>query len=281
MDFSVLMSVYKNSDIFETKQAIESVLYQSKPPVQIVIVLDGPLSDGLTAFMDDYRNNPLFTIVPLKRNVGLGNALNVGLNYCKYEYVARMDSDDISVLTRFESQTKFLEAHPEIDALGGQIAEYDENMERELCVRNAPLTMERIRKMAPYRNPINHMTVMFKKSQVLKAGNYEHCPYHEDYYLWLRMMKNGCQMANLDEILVHVRTGEGMLRRRGGAAFIKDTLYFERKALELGAIRFPQFVANVIARSAVSLMPLSLRDIFYHVSLRQASGTRGGRTKSE
>lgn len=70
-----------------------------------------------------------------------------------------------------------------------------------------------------YKNSFNHMTVMFKKSAFLAAGNYQIFHLMEDYYLWYRMIKNNFNMCNLDAVLVKVRVGNGMYDRRGGFSY--------------------------------------------------------------
>ena len=270
MQFSVLMSVYKNDKPDEVACAIDSILNQSKRPDQVVVVIDGPISDELHKLVDRFaeRDNAI-DIVPIKNNVGLGKALSIGLTRCKYEYVARMDSDDFSLPDRFEKQVGFLEEHPEIDVLGGQIAEFDSTMQKELAIRTVPISSGEIAKRMRVRNGMNHVTVMYRKSAVLTAGNYQHCPYFEDYYLWCRMIKAGYQFRNLDSVLVNVRTGDGMYQRRGGKAYNAAILYFEKKVLKLGFINRLQYIWNLIVRIGVANMPNGLRGYLYKTKLRE------------
>lgn len=270
MQFSVLMSIYKCDKADEVKYALDSVLNQTRKPDQIVLVLDGPVTEKLHDLVYGYADRePTIELVPLEKNVGLGKALSIGLTYCRHEYVARMDSDDYSLPERFEKQIAFLEAHPEVDVLGGQIAEYDSMMERELAVRTVPLTMEDIEARMKSRNGMNHVTVMYKKSAVLAAGNYQHCPYFEDYYLWCRMIKAGYRFSNLDTVLVNVRTGEGMYQRRGGKTYNNAIKGFQKKILEHGIINRLQYTKNLIIRLGVANMPNGLRGYLYKTKLRE------------
>lgn len=273
MQFSVLMSVYKSDKAEEVANALDSILNQTLKPYQIVLVLDGPLTDALNVTIEQYSTeNSIIDVVPLEKNVGLGKALSVGLIHCSYEYIARMDSDDFSLPDRFEKQVSFLEAHPEIDVLGGQIAEYDSKMENALAVRTVPKSMEEISKRMKIRNGMNHVTVMYKRSSVLNAGNYQHCPYFEDYYLWCRMLKAGYKFHNLDSVLVNVRTGEGMYQRRGGKAYKDAIKDFQKKILDLGIISKAQYLKNLMVRLCVANMPNSLRGYLYKTKLRSQSG---------
>lgn len=272
MQFSVLMSVYKSDKADEVANALDSILNQTVKPDQIVLVLDGPVSDELHELVYNYADREkTIDIIPLNENVGLGKALSVGLVHCKYEYVARMDSDDYSLPNRFEKQVAFLETYPEIDVLGGQISEYDSTMKNELAVRTVPLSSDDIENKMSIRNGMNHVTVMYKKSAVLTAGNYQHCPYFEDYYLWCRMIKAGYKLHNLDSVLVNVRTGEGMYQRRGGKAYNDAVIGFQNKILELGTINRFQYIRNLVIRLAVANMPNSLRGYIYKTKLRSKS----------
>lgn len=269
MQFSVLMSVYKNDKPSEVAYALDSVINQTLSPDQIVVVLDGPVSDELKKTVDKYAyENSIIDVVPLEKNVGLGKALSIGLTHCKYDYIARMDSDDFSLPDRFQKQVAYMEAHPDVDILGGQIAEYDSSMTNELAVRKVPITMDEIAAKMKSRNGMNHVTVMFKKEAVLSAGNYQHCPYFEDYYLWCRMIKAGYAFHNLDAVLVNVRTGEGMYQRRGGKAYNEAIIGFQKKILELGIINRVQYIRNIGVRLCVANMPNSLRGYLYKTKLR-------------
>ena len=270
MQFSTLMSVYKNDKPDEVACALDSILNQSRRPDQVVLVIDGPVSGELRELIERYASQePSIDTVPLKKNVGLGKALGIGLTHCKYEYAARMDSDDYSLPDRFEKQVNFLEKHPEIDVLGGQIAEYDSEMKKELAIRTVPLSSDQITKRMRVRNGMNHVTVMYRKSAVLAAGNYQHCPYFEDYYLWCRMIKAGHKFQNLDSVLVNVRTGEGMYQRRGGKTYNAAILHFEKKVLKLGFINRLEYIWNIIIRIGVANMPNGLRGYLYKTKLRE------------
>ena len=106
--YSVLMSVYNKDEPEYLKLAIDSMLNQTVKCDQFVIVEDGPLPNELKKTIDSYKNKEpkLFTVVPLKVNVGLGRALDEGLKYSKYDLVARMDADDISKPERCEKLRK-------------------------------------------------------------------------------------------------------------------------------------------------------------------------------
>ena len=226
------MSVYKKENPIYLKATIDSVINQTLMPSDIVVVCDGSLTDELEKVLDFYKSiyPELFNIVGYEKNQGLGFALNYGLQKCKYDLVARMDTDDISVKTRFELQVAFMDTHKNIDVLGGQIVEFYE--EEIIAKREVPLNHTEIIKFIKGRNPFNHMTVMFRKSSVIKAGNYIDLHFLEDYYLWVRMLVYNCKFSNLDEILVYARTGVDMYKRRGGYKYFKSWVTLERYMLK-------------------------------------------------
>lgn len=269
MEFSVLMAVYKNDIPNEVDNAICSVLNQTFSPAEIVIVVDGPVPQALDELLNSYSLNSKFIIVRLQENGGLGNALKIGIQYCSCEYIARMDSDDYSIPQRFEKQVKYLQTHPDTDVIGGQIAEYDKELKNKIAIRAVPLEMKDIKKRICSRNPMNHVTVMYRKSAVLEAGNYITCLYFEDYYLWCRMLKNGCVFHNLNDVLVNVRTGEDMYKRRGGSTYNNAIIDFQRRIHKLGITRKNDMIKNIVIRLSVANMPNMLRGYLYQHQLRQ------------
>lgn len=223
MKFSVLMSVYKNDISEYLNQAIESVLNQTIKPNEIVIVVDGSISIELKDILEKYKEKyDIFKIIYLKENQGLGDALRIGLKYCTYNIVARMDSDDISVPNRFEKQVQEFEKDKDLDIVGGQIYEFIDNKENIICSREVPLENDDIYKYAKKRCPFNHVTVMFKKDSVLNSGGYLKWYNNEDYYLWIRMMESKSKFKNVPEYLVYVRVGNEMYQRRGGIQYFKS-----------------------------------------------------------
>lgn len=223
MKYSVLMSVYRNEKVEYFVEAIESLLSQTQPPDEIVLVRDGAVYEELQSTIDKYVGEypSLFTYLPLEENGGLGAALRYGLTHARNELVGRMDTDDISLPQRFEKQVACFENNPELDIVGGNISEFLGLPEQIVQYRIVRKSHEEIALDLKERSPFNHVTVMFKKEAVLKAGNYESFYLFEDWYLWVRMYLSGCKFANLDEVLVNVRIFD-MSARRGGMKYYKS-----------------------------------------------------------
>ena len=271
IQFSVLISVYKKEKAEYLKQALQSVINQTLKPTEIVIVKDGLLTKELDKCIEDFQKQhlKLFKILAFNENRGLGLALRDGVKACKYEYIARMDSDDISKSDRFEKQFAYLQKHPETALLGTWITEFNKDENKPDTVTKLPCTHQEIMKFAKSRNPFRHMTVIFKKQAVINSGNYRDFLWFEDYELWVRLLQNGYKAANIPEYLVNVRADKEMFARRGGLLYIRQEIKFQKILFDIKFISKIEFVRNIIERLIVRIMPNSLRVYIYQKFLRK------------
>ena len=269
MKYSVLMPVYSGSHPEYLKASIDSILTQTLPPDDFVVVCDGPVGEEVDAVLAFYAEK--LRVVRGKRHAGLGRTLNGGLRFCRNEIVARMDDDDIAVPERCEKQIKVLAEHPEIGIISGFVAEFSgDDPSNAGSVRTVPETQEEILRFARHRTPFNHPAVMFRKDAVLAAGGYRPMEKHEDYYLWVRMLQTGVKGYNIQEPLVYMRASDEMFGRRGGKAHFKTALTFEKYLLESGFISFPEYLRNLAERFVVEvLIPDSVRAKLYRGLLRR------------
>lgn len=275
MDFSVLMSVYKNDNPEHYKIALNSVTkYQTLKPTQVVIVFDGPVADEIDSITNaiSLKNKDIeFTVIKLEKNGGLAAALNIGLKHCKYEYVARMDSDDVAVKRRFEKQFTYLEKNPDVDILGGIILEFEDDPKITGCARMVGFTHKEIVHMAKRRTPFNHMTVVYKKSKVLAVGGYaEDFGKLEDYKLWVDMIASGCKTANLKDFLIHMRVGNGLISRRSNKREIQDWDNLQKYLLDAHIINHIESILNRIYIRVFTYMPPIMKKIAYKTILRKS-----------
>lgn len=264
-EFSVLASLYIKEKPEYFRASIESVLNQTIKPSEIVIVKDGPITQELQAVLDEFVNNNegLFTIVELDKNSGLGIALREGILNCKNELVARMDTDDISRSDRFELQLKEFEKDPTLDICGSHIEEFEESVDKIVTKRTVPLTHDEIVKYQKRRDGFNHVSVMFKRSAVIKAGNYQSCMLMEDTLLWVNMIKSGAKCKNIDDSLVYVRIGRDMYERRGGLAYFKKYKEGRKKVRQTGYIGFFDYYLSLVVQFIVAIMPNKLRGFVF------------------
>lgn len=217
MNFSVLMSVYRNSKADEVQSCLESLFGQTVTSDDLVIVIDGEIPVTLQNYLSIVSSDHMeIHLLPLNQNVGLGNALKYGMQHCQHELIARMDTDDICDKTRFEKQLKCFETDPELSIVGSNIGEFIGDSTHVIGYRNVPAQHLEICEYLKKRCPFNHMTVMFRKSEVERSGGYLDWHYNEDSYLWVRMYLAGCKFKNISENLVFARVNEDTYRRRGG-----------------------------------------------------------------
>ena len=270
MKFSVLMSIYIKENPIYLQHALESIFNQTLIPNELVLVKDGVLTKELDSVIDKAMEKfpNICKIIELKENKGLGLALRRGVEECSHEVIARMDTDDIATCERFEKQIKILIDNDDIDIVGSFITEFKGTPDKVISVRSVPLSDMDIKGFAKKRNPFNHMTVMYRKSAVLSAGNYQEFLWNEDYHLWVRMMINGSKMINIPESLVFARTGSIMFERRGGLPYLKRDFLLQKEFLGWGFINYIQFLKNILIRIPVRLFPNKIRGWFYVNLLR-------------
>lgn len=263
--FSVLFSVYYKEKPEFFDQALESIHHQTVQADEWIIVKDGPISDELQAVIEKYKalSDVCIKEVPLPENRGLGLALAAGVPECSYELIARMDTDDIAVPERFDLQLKEFEKNPALDLCGGQIEEFETTPQEIIGERRVPLTQEEIVEYQKLRCAFNHMTVMFKKSKVLEAGNYKHCPLMEDDMLWVDMLLHGAVCMNLDKTLVYARTNRDMIARRGGIKYYKKYKNARKMILGTGFITKREYKKTNRIQLIVCLMPAWLRKFVF------------------
>lgn len=207
-------------------------------------------------------------VVDYEKNRGLGYALKEGILACDYEYVARMDSDDIAVNNRFETQIKYIETHPYIDILGGYLEEYDEEMKQKIGIRKVPLSKEKIYQNLGKQCPFNHSSVILKKKAVLQCGNYEEGKI-EDYKLWIEMCKQNCNMENLPEIFIYYRTSKKAYQRRSGFTYLWEMKKVEDRLRKYQLITKFQYIKNMLLRTIIALCPIRIKQLVYPYGRRK------------
>lgn len=274
MEFSVLMSVYKKDNPEFFKEALESVtIKQKKKPNQVVIIQDGPVSQIINEIIQQIQSEVReieFTVIKLLHNRGLAAALNVGLDECKYNWIARMDSDDISLPDRFDKQLDFISKNPTVDIVGGMIDEFTKVPGDIRSVRRVELVHQKIVAMSKKRNPMNHVTVMYRIKSVVDAGKYsENFGKLEDYKLWIDMILSGSRFANIDDILVSVRVGNGFIERRSDHNEIVDWDALQNYSLNAGFISKLNALKNKIYIRIFIFLPAGLKKIAYKTILRK------------
>lgn len=164
----------------------------------------------------------------------LGMSLRAMVERCETELCARIDADDINLPERLEKQVAFLEKHPGTAVLGAQVNTIDgegRQLERWHFSSGDAETRWRLR----WANPISHPAVLFRRSVVLRAGNYQDCQAAEDFDLWMRVAELA-EIRNHPEVLLQYRRTQGSVM-----AAISDHLSVERRVMQKNARQiFPE-----------------------------------------
>lgn len=269
--YSVLMSVYYKEKASCLRTAIESIFLQTHKTDDFVLVCDGPLDDSLYAVIEEMRIRfgNTFQVIQLEKNVGLGRALNIGMQHCRHEIIARMDSDDYALPQRCEKQLAVMNGN-DVDIVSASIQEYDSELEIPGVLRTIPESHEEIMRFAKKRNPFNHPCVMYRKSAVEAAGRYQDFYLLEDYYLWIRMLMNGCKGRNIQEVLLKMRAGSEIYMRRAGLKYAMSQCKLLCYMKRVGFIGLGQMMFSMVARCVIAVLPNRCRRLIYRLRLRDA-----------
>ena len=268
--YSVLMSVYFKENPRFLRQSIESMLNQTVKTNDFVLICDGPLTQNLNSIIDEFEKKypEIFNIIRLEKNQGLGHSLNIGIINCKNELIARMDSDDISLLNRCQQQIYIFNQMPDIDIVSGYIEEFENLPSDTDIIKKVPETNNEIKEYSKIRSPFNHPCVMYKKNAVIRAGNYREFYHMEDYDLWIRMLIDGCKGYNIQNVLLQMRAGSGMYRRRGSLKYLASISRFEYNLVCINYIKWNTFLFAWTSHAIVCFLPNSIRKLFYRTFLR-------------
>lgn len=261
-NFSVCMSVYKNDSPSYFKEAVHSIYTrQTVKPDEIILVIDGPVADELNDAINALKSEiPALKVLPLIKNMGHAIARQTGLEAASNNLVAVMDADDIAVPKRFEKQLEAFEKHPDVSVVGGIINEFIDSPDNIVGTRVCPEYDAQIKDYLKARCPMNLVTVMLKKEDVLAVGGYQDWYCEEDYYLWIRLTLNKYKFYNIQENLVDVRVGNEMYQRRGGYKYFRSEQTLQKYMFKHKLISLPRYIYNVLIRFAVQVaMPNTLR----------------------
>jgi glycosyltransferase involved in cell wall biosynthesis len=204
-EISILIPVHGEAPFFF--DTLKSLLDQSFKGYEVIIVLDR-VTDNIKSLIKKEIRNHKFIKVFESVKPGISAALNLGLEFCKANYIARIDSDDTMNVDRLLIQKKYLDENPEIVCVGSQI--YKVNGNSEIVGQSKyPAAPFAINYILPYRNCIAHPSVMFRKNFITAVGgynsSYDGC---EDYDLWLRCLSVG-KIANINLPLTNYRIWSG------------------------------------------------------------------------
>lgn len=265
--YSVLMSLYKNEKPEYLRLALNSILGQTIAPDEIILVEDGVLTEELYAVISEYKDD--LHIVRNEKNMGLGLALNRGLQECRNELVARMDTDDISKWDRCEKQLKRFVEKPYLVIVGSHIDEFVGNPSNIVSSRKVPLTSEEIYHFAKRRSAFNHPAVMYSKTAVLENGGYADLKRNQDVDLFGRMLFNGYQAENIDESLLWFRSSNELAKRRKSWQNTWSYITTIYRFWRMGYSNFADYLLVTTAQIGMWLIPVKMQYLIYKKLLRK------------
>jgi len=268
--FSVLMALYWKESPRCLSECLESILNSTVLPYEILIVLDGPIPKKLMLVLNNYNLKLPLRLIPLDKNVGLSRALNQGILNCKTDLIARLDTDDICHNVRFERQLLFMEKNPDIAVVGSHVGEFLNVLNKVYSVRRVAIDHESIVRYAKIKNPLNHPSVMYRKSAIKDVGYYpQYALAFEDYALWLNLILKGYKLSNLDEVLVFMRAGPNQAQRRRGIKYAKIEWKFASDYYRYGFFKLYEMIVFLIIRLPFRFLPNMVLWMLYKHIIRR------------
>lgn len=271
MKISVLMSVYRSEKPPYLDRALQSIWDdQVKKPDEIILVQDGPLGDELVQVIAKWQEKvgEVLVLIVNEVNIGLTKSLNKGIRVAQGKYIARMDSDDISLPDRFKLQEAFLDANPSIYVVGGAIREFNDEAgiigERHFP-KNTDDAIHYIHKASPFAHP----AVMIRKA-LFNEGVMYNDAYRttQDLALWFDVLKTKHQVANLDDFVLQFRRDSGVYQRRKNKADSKMEMLIHLRGIRSLFGFSPIKSLYPIARYVMRLLPNSMINVIYNSKIR-------------
>ena len=269
--YSVLMSVYDKELPENLNECLESMLMQTYPPSDFVLVCDGKLTCELNVIVKSFENGfkDIFQIVRIDENVGAGKALNEGIKACKYNFIVKMDSDDISMPNRCLKQMTLFAVKPKLDIVGSYVEEFDNRTGKTISVKKVPIMHKDIVEYSKRRNPFNRQSIAFRKDYAVLAGGYSELKNCEDYEFIARMLKNGAIGQNIPEVLVRYRLDENTIETRKSWAHTKGFIKARWVIFRSGYTSFKDFFMPCALQLGLFIFPKKFTSWVYRKFLRK------------
>jgi len=268
-----MICLYANNKAFEVFSALESAfIEQTCPPAELVVIFDGPVPSDVTAVIKKFTTLIPVICVTFLQNMGHGLARAAAIEKSSYNWMAIIDSDDISLPDRFESLLKTIASHPDSAVVGGGLTEFRDSAEGRVVgkLRLFPKNPEDVVHYIQSRAPVAQPTAILRVQAVLDVGNYETWYNNEDYHLWIRLVRAGYEIRNVPKSVLLFRTSPDLYARRGGLRYWWNEVRLQAFSLLSGTTVPSKFLLGVILRFGVQVvMPGWLRSSFYNKFLRR------------
>jgi len=267
---TVLLPVHKQINYLKFKKSINSIIYkQTNIPKEFIVIIDGPVDSRIFDYLRILKRIIKYTnikIIKYSSNKGLGTVLKNGVIKSKYNLILRCDSDDFSKKKRVEILYNFYLKNKNFSVIDSKMSESYGNKKRIRFIdnenKNNPIFLK-------LRNTINHPTVLMQKKDILKVGNYENVPFFEDYFLWIKLLKNKYKFAGIDRILVNTKINLDFYKRRSGYKYFIHYKNFLKNCLRINFINKIEFYILILFRCLIILNNKKLLIFFYQKLLRK------------
>lgn len=263
MNVTILQCVYDGDDPIHLEQSMMSVVANNSfSKVQWLLIVDGPVNDNIGNVILKFTTLPNLKVEYIDENIGLPSALNLGLSLISSEWTLRFDSDDLMEPTWICNILRYVDANMKEFLLTFDVREFNDTKNDKNKIKNVP------NKAEPYiyfRNPVNHMAVLYHTEKAKKLGGYPCLKGFEDYGLWWSAYVNGMKMKFVNEWFVNARVGNNFHSRRSGLGYIRRNIEFEIYRLRLcknykqgiylvmaALIRLSALIANNITRGKLT-----------------------------
>lgn len=261
---AVIMSLYKSDVLEYVKLATESILNQSYDDFDYYIQYDGFVQKDVDEYLSGIKDERVH-IYHRDENKGLAQSLNDLLAIVMplgYEYIARMDADDISLPERFEKQVAYMDSHPVVECLGTWAIEIKSDGS-EFYRKQMPETHKGCWEQFMIRDCMIHPTVMYRRDYIEKAGVYSLDTYFgEDTMMWAQGFAAGCKFANLPEYLFKFRLNDDFFNRRRGWKHAKGILTLRWRVNKM--LHYPlKAYLYAFAYAGAKMMPEQILNMIY------------------
>lgn len=257
LPITAFLPVYHRVPVWQFERSLRSLHEQTMPAAQILITVDGPVPDDLAAAVRAAEDDETTDVLWLPENRGVGVAMQEALKHADHRWFARQDADDISLSHRFETLWALLETG-EYAAVGGAMAEFESDEQNVVRTRRLPSSAKAARAYARTNNPINNPTSIIDGERALALGGVRDLYLMEDYDIIARLLGDGGEIANTDEVVVLFRADEGMFKRRKSKGLLQAEWQMQRNLHSYGLISRPRMIVNFLARSAFRALPMPL-----------------------
>ena len=213
---TIVMAIHQDVPIRYIKEAVTSVQEQDFTSYEFLVIADGPLDPLQEAYLKEQaERDERIVFHQLEENIGPGGARNVGIMNARGTYLAVADADDICVPGRIGIEVMYLDSHPDVTVVGSACEVVNEEG-GTIGYRHLPESPDELRRYAQFFCPLNNPTIMGRASVLKRYGYDETRRKGEDYWLWIRLLKDGYKIANVKEPLIRFRVSADLYKRRVG-----------------------------------------------------------------